>query len=300
MSLAFQNSMAGEADFTRYQLSDGLASRGMSSTGTNAEFDCIANSPVLLNNLDAIPSHLLPQLQTCASKLGYSNDSFEQSGPSSLVDGLVMPDDSRGSVSSLDRHDVASMNSYISPVRGSPDARSWSAEFPSHGASASGESVFGNLGGVQQAASRSSDRTSPDSTVKCTPETSERKPKKHWSSVQRRRVPHHVIERRYRDNLNGQIEKLRTCIPSLATDGCSPTSDMEDDPMPVKCPSKASVIVSAQAYIKELEEQQARLQSNTRALREQVTGLQKLVRCDDCSVVKYFNSLQLNGSIPVQ
>jgi hypothetical protein len=75
---------------------------------------------------------------------------------------------------------------------------------------------------------------------------------------------------------------------------------LEDDPTPAKCPSKASVIVSAQMYIKELEEQQARLQSNTRALREQVTGLQKLVRCDDCSVVKYFNSLQLNGSIPVQ
>lgn len=240
-------------------------------------------------------------MQACATKLGYPDGYFEWSGPSGLADNLTVPDVSRGSVSLLERHDVALLDSGIPPAQGNRDARSWPAGSQSYGAAALGQSALGDLGGTEQTASRSSSRSSPDATVKSTSESPQRKPKKHWSNVQRRRVPHHVIERRYRDNLNGQIERLRTCIPSLANERCSPTSDVEDDPMPIKCPSKAGVIVSAQTYIKELEEQQGRLYSDTRALREQVTGLQKLVRCDDCSVLKYFNSLRLNGSaLPVQ
>jgi hypothetical protein len=76
-------------------------------------------------------------------------------------------------------------------------------------------------------------------------------------------------------------------------------SDVEDGPIPAKLPSKASVIATAQTYIKELEEQQERLRSDANALRGQVAGLQKLVRCEDCSVIKYFNSLQFDGSAQV-
>jgi len=256
----------------------------------------MSNSALFLQNFDNVPSHLLSQLQACGARFGYIDESFERSSPNSLPDGMVMPEVLRRSESSLEGYDVAPLVSDIPPTQANRDCGTWPTDFPSYGVPAS----VGDLGIVQQAASRSSNHSSPDATVKTADEPLQRKPKKHWSSVQRRRVPHHVIERRYRDNLNGQIEKLRTCIPSLAAEGCSYTSDLEDDPTPAKCPSKASVIVSAQMYIKELEEQQARLQSNTRALREQVTGLQKLVRCDDCSVVKYLNSVQLNRSISVQ
>jgi hypothetical protein len=155
------------------------------------------------------------------------------------------------------------------------------------------------MANMQQLTSRKSTGSSSDASVKTKAEGQQPMPKKHWSSVQRRRVPHHVVERRYRDNLNGQIEALRTCIPSLAVDECPSVSDVEDGPIPAKLPSKASVIATAQTYIKELEGQQERLRSDANTLRVQVAGLQKLVRCEDCSVIKYFNSLQFDGSVPV-
>jgi hypothetical protein len=118
------------------------------------------------------------------------------------------------------------------------------------------------------------------------------KPAKHWSGVQRRRMPHHVVERRYRDNLNERIDALRLSIPSLANNQAG-ASDVEDA-ITTKLPSKANVIAAALDYVKSLEEERAQLMNEATALREQVAKLQKLVRCDDCSVIEYFNSLQLS------
>jgi hypothetical protein len=117
------------------------------------------------------------------------------------------------------------------------------------------------------------------------------KPAKHWSGVQRSRMPHHVVERRYRDNLNERIDALRLSIPSLANQAGA--SDVEDA-ITTKLPSKANVIAAALDYVKNLEEERTQLMNETIALREQVAKLQKLVRCDDCSVIEYFNSLQLS------
>ena len=111
----------------------------------------------------------------------------------------------------------------------------------------------------------------------------------YWSAAKRRRLPHHVIERRYRDNLNGQIEALRLVIVSHAD---AKAEDVEDGGFP-KAPSKAEVIASATDYIKDLEKTVERLQAQERALKEQVTGLEKLVRCEDCSVLQYLSSLQI-------
>lgn len=109
-------------------------------------------------------------------------------------------------------------------------------------------------------------------------------------------MPHHVVERRYRDNLNERIDTLRLAVPSLAEHHTS-ASDVEEA-VSTKLPSKASVIAAALEYIHQLQEETARLSGDAAALREQVSGLQKLVRCEDCSVIKYFNELQL-GSDPV-
>jgi hypothetical protein len=123
------------------------------------------------------------------------------------------------------------------------------------------------------------------------PTNTETRPIRHWSGMQRRRLPHNIVERRYRDNLNGQIDALRACIPVFAVPAQG-ISDVEDEPA-LKLPSKAAVIASAHDYIQELEKEKARLAAETTALREQVSGLQKLVRCEDCSVIAYFNSLNL-------
>jgi hypothetical protein len=104
-------------------------------------------------------------------------------------------------------------------------------------------------------ASISLDKNAPDS-----------KPVKHWSGVQRRRMPHHVVERRYRDNLNERIDALRLSIPSLAEDHMS-ASDVEEA-VATKLPSKANVIAAALEYIHALEEEKAQLAGEEAALRE--------------------------------
>ena len=105
------------------------------------------------------------------------------------------------------------------------------------------------------------------------------------------RVPHSIIERRYRDNLNTQIETLRLLIPSVRE---SP-QDVEDSlGIPPKAPSKAVVITAAAGYIKELEADRARMMTETKTLYEQVASLQQLLRCDNCSILQYLKSLQLD------
>ncbi len=111
-------------------------------------------------------------------------------------------------------------------------------------------------------------------------------------SLQRRRMPHHVVERRYRDNLNSTIDGLRSCIPSLAE---QPEPMDLEDAAPAKLPSKASVIAAARDYIKELQNTENKLLSETDELRQQVDGLQKLVQCDNCPVMARFNSIQFGS-----
>jgi hypothetical protein len=115
--------------------------------------------------------------------------------------------------------------------------------------------------------------------------------KQHWSGMRRRRLPHNLIERRYRDNLNTQIEALRLSIPSLA-ERCLSSSDGEDGYTMSRLPSKITVISSANSYIKEQNAEILRLLSDTNALREQVSGLERLVCCDDSSVMNYLTLLQ--------
>lgn len=106
------------------------------------------------------------------------------------------------------------------------------------------------------------------------------------------RVPHSIIERRYRDNLNNQIETLRLLIPSVR----ETPQDVEDSlGIPPKAPSKAVVITAAATYIKELEAERAQRAAETKTLYEQVASLRQLLRCDNCSILQYLKSMQLDG-----
>ncbi|KAL1306445.1 hypothetical protein AAFC00_005144 [Neodothiora populina] len=71
----------------------------------------------------------------------------------------------------------------------------------------------------------------------------------------RKRIPHTAVERRYRENLNAHLEKLRSAVPNLtaaqrrkATDGADPMK-----------PSKCEVLIGAVEYIKRLEDENERL-----------------------------------------
>ncbi|KAH9845747.1 Sterol regulatory element-binding protein 1 [Teratosphaeria destructans] len=131
-----------------------------------------------------------------------------------------------------------------------------------------------------------------------------RKPSEVKSRRQIGRVPHNLIERRYRDNLNSQIEALRLTVPALRDAYDCTAPDVEESGLatvaPAKLPSKAVIISTAVDYVKQLENEKLKLQAATKSLQEQVAGLQKLVRCDDCAILQYLASLQLdsNGTTP--
>jgi len=108
----------------------------------------------------------------------------------------------------------------------------------------------------------------------------------------RHRLPHNLVERRYRNHLNGQIDALRLVVPSVRED--VDEADVEDSSVPLRPPSKADIICAGTAHIKALESEKARMLRHNAKLQEQVAGLQKLVKCDDCSILQYLSSLQLN------
>lgn len=111
------------------------------------------------------------------------------------------------------------------------------------------------------------------------------------------RVPHSIVERRYRDNLNNQIEALRLLIPAVR----ETPQDVEDTlDIPPKAPSKAVVITAAASYIKELEEERSQRIAETKTLYEQVENLQQLLRCDNCSILQYLKSMQLEDEAELQ
>jgi len=271
-------------------------SMGPTEYGTGLER--LQDDSHLPKQFDDLPAGSWPQMQAYADQMACFANAIDRSGPNSLPHCMMIPEVRNQTPLCLERHKEASIQPCVSPNQASPGSRTSATSFQTPSDSAPMDSAWTSVSSTPKLVSRHSSGSNSNTNLKTKAESQQPKPKKHWSNLQRRRVPHHVVERRYRDNLNGQIEALRVCIPSLATDECSTISDVEDAPVPAKLPSKASVIATAQTYIRVLEDQQARLRTDADALRVQIAGLQKLVRCDDCSVIKYFNSLQLEGAIP--
>jgi len=116
-----------------------------------------------------------------------------------------------------------------------------------------------------------------------------------------KRLPHHVIERRYRENLNTQIEQLRSAVPS--TSSCL-TLDMEDigpsyasataaqsaaaanSNNGIRPLSKAGVIAHAAEYMRQLSVQNDEVEKRNAELRMTVEALRRLVNCEGCGVVQ--------------
>lgn len=135
---------------------------------------------------------------------------------------------------------------------------------------------------------RMKSETSEDSPNKESPQAGDDKPKN------RRRLPHNQVERKYRESLNTQLESLRRVVPSLqqnqaACDG----ADIEDLPTPSK-PSKAVILASATAYIKQQDKDKKTLTDENQLLKARIKALQALVKCDDCSLMQYVMDLKIN------
>jgi hypothetical protein len=135
---------------------------------------------------------------------------------------------------------------------------------------------------------RMKSETTEDNSTKASPQDADdEKPKS------RRRLPHNQVERKYRESLNTQLDSLKRVVPSLqqnnrACDG----ADIEDLPTPSK-PSKAVILASATAYIKQMEKDKKRVEEENQLLRTRVKALQALVKCDDCSLMQYVMDLKI-------
>lgn len=101
------------------------------------------------------------------------------------------------------------------------------------------------------------------------------------------RVPHKLVERRYRDKMKAHLDTLSSKIPAIQLSyPCA--FDFEDSPGGLKGPPKAVIIAGAIKYIEELESEREETRLFIERLQGQVAGLQKLVKCDDCSLLRYF------------
>ncbi|KAL6705937.1 hypothetical protein ACN47E_006216 [Coniothyrium glycines] len=144
-----------------------------------------------------------------------------------------------------------------------------------------------NASSAQQA-QRLKSETSEDSPAKETLQASDdQKPKS------RKRLPHNQVERKYRESLNTQLESLRRVVPSLQQNhGPCEGADIEDLSTPSK-PSKAVILASATAYIKQMDKDKKVLADENQLLRARVKALQALVKCDDCSLMQYFMDMKV-------
>jgi len=107
------------------------------------------------------------------------------------------------------------------------------------------------------------------------------------------RQPHTAVERKYRDSINNQLECLRKVVPFLQR---SPDdADIEDLPAPPSKPSKAMILASATAHIKHVEKEKKRLSEENLALRAKIKSLQALVKCDDCSLMRYVMDMKIRA-----
>ncbi|EMD86924.1 hypothetical protein COCC4DRAFT_141539 [Bipolaris maydis ATCC 48331] len=134
---------------------------------------------------------------------------------------------------------------------------------------------------------RTKSETTEDTSTKESPQADDEKPKS------RRRLPHNQVERKYRESLNTQLDSLKRVVPSLQQNprACD-SADIEDLPAPSK-PSKAVILASATAYIKQMEREKKSLADENQLLRTRVKALQALVKCDDCSLMQYVMDLKI-------
>ena len=100
------------------------------------------------------------------------------------------------------------------------------------------------------------------------------------------RTPHNLIERRYRHKLQSELDNLTSKIPGWDTTESTDGIDIESAEVALKSRSKASAIAAAAKHIEALERDNESKALFVETLQGQIEGLQKLVHCDDCAIMR--------------
>lgn len=111
------------------------------------------------------------------------------------------------------------------------------------------------------------------------------------------KVAHSVVEQRYRDNLNGKIAQLHKTLSTTKGSGSSSSDEGEDAALPRT--RKADVLGSAIDYIKRAEKGRTSLENEVEFLKMRITNLEKLVKCEDCSIMTQMNAMRLQAGYMV-
>ncbi|EME85300.1 uncharacterized protein MYCFIDRAFT_210195 [Pseudocercospora fijiensis CIRAD86] len=90
----------------------------------------------------------------------------------------------------------------------------------------------------------------------------------------RQRIPHTAVERRYRENLNAHLDKLRQTVPSLASKRSAGASKPGDGLGEGVKPSKCEILNGAIEHIGALGKENSALHTEVQALRSRLEDLE--------------------------
>lgn len=108
---------------------------------------------------------------------------------------------------------------------------------------------------------------------------------------------HNVVERRYRENLNSQIETLRKSMTALARQEGTHSLDSAYSPAGIRNLTKTSVIAAATEQIKRAQTENERINQENNRLESQIADLEKLVMCHACPLLQMMGDVNLQGPV---
>ena len=102
------------------------------------------------------------------------------------------------------------------------------------------------------------------------------------------KVRHNIVERRYRENINAQVDVLRDSIVATmqVKDEQNGTSSSRLGADELKRLTKAAVIAAATQQIKRARSENDKLLDEHRILQAQIKDLEKRVKCGECPVMQ--------------
>jgi hypothetical protein len=137
------------------------------------------------------------------------------------------------------------------------------------------------------------DEDAPPSTTKATaPSKADAK--------QRAKQAHSLVERKYRENLNAKITQLHSTLqnshygPRVGEDG-EREDVVSNNGLPGGKVRKSDVLTEAMNYVNQTEVEMRHMENEIHRLSERVRVLEKLVRCEDCSLLKQMVNLQVQA-----
>lgn len=112
---------------------------------------------------------------------------------------------------------------------------------------------------------------------------------------QRAKQAHSLVERKYRENLNAKIAQLHNTLQ--ATHYGPKNGEEGDSDVPSAVPAskvrKSDVLTEAMNYVNQTEVEMRHMDNEIQRLSDRVRALEKLVRCEDCSLLKQMVHLQV-------